>query len=84
MTPLYWDSILILQVGLPLSIVLQAIKLNLTLFVVGSKLDQVWSILPALELLPLHSLRRGVNSGGGATPMQAQWIKLDLGTSWIN
>ena len=41
MTPLYWDSILILQVGLPLSIVLQAIKLNLTLFVVGSKLDQV-------------------------------------------
>ena len=31
MTPLYWDSILILQVGLPLSIVLQAIKLNLNI-----------------------------------------------------
>ena len=33
----------------------------------NSAVDKVWSILPALELLPLDS-----------TPMQAKWIKLDL------
>ena len=38
-----------------------------------NELDQVWSILPALELLPLN-----LNSWGGATPMQAKWIKPDL------
>ena len=37
------------------------------------ELVRIWSILPALELLPV-----GVNSWGGATPMQAKWIKLDL------
>ena len=37
-------------------------------------LDQAWSILPALELLP--SSRRTVE--GEQTPMQAKWIKLDL------
>ena len=51
-------------------------------------LDQVWSILPALGLLPLNS-----NSRGWATPMQAKWIKLDLpypsdnllsGLTWLN
>ena len=48
--------------------------LNQTLY-----LDQVWSILPTLELLPLNCSRRcGVNSQGGATPMQSKWIKLDL------
>ena len=36
--------------------------------------------LPALELLPLDCSRR-VNSRGEATPMQAQWIKLDLDAS---
>ena len=50
-------------------------------------LDQVWSILPALELVPLdHSYRRqkgnsfacDVNSRGGPTPMRAKWIKLDV------
>ena len=40
-------------------------------------LDQVWSILPALELLPLHC-SRGVISPGRATKMQAKWIKLDI------
>ena len=39
-------------------------------------LDQVRSILPALELIPLDC---GVTSRGGATPMQAKWIELDLG-----
>ena len=38
-----------------------------------ASLDQVWSILPPLKLLPLNCSRRG-----GATPMQAKWIKLDL------
>ena len=45
--------------------------------------DQVWSISPALVLLPLDCSRRrpfacGVNSWGRATPMQAKWIELDL------
>ena len=37
-------------------------------------------ILPALELLPLDCVRPagGVNGRGGATPMQAKWIKLDV------
>ena len=43
-----------------------------------STIDQVWSILPAFELITLDSSHRGVNSQGGATPMQAKWIKLDL------
>ena len=42
-----------------------------------SILDQVWSIWPALELLPLDCWR-GVSNREGATPMQAKWIKLDL------
>ena len=33
--------------------------------------DQVWSIL-------IHPFACGVNSRGGATPMHAKWIKLDL------
>ena len=39
-------------------------------------LDQVWSILPALELLPSSRLKqsRGGNSNAG------KWIKLDLNT----
>ena len=44
-------------------------------------LDQVWSILPAVELLPLKAQAKGrtdSNSWGGATPMQAKWSKLDL------
>ena len=45
-------------------------------------LDQVWSTLPALELLPLDCSRR-MNSPGAATPMQAKWIKLDLAFIWI-
>ena len=40
----------------------------------GIILDQVRSILLALELLPSNLL----NSQEGATPMQAKWIKLDL------
>mgnify|MGYP001801331270 CR=1 FL=1 len=44
----------------------------------GISLDQVWSILPALELLPRDYSRCGVNSQGRATQMQAKWIKLDL------
>ena len=41
--------------------------------VINQNLDQVWSILPALELLSL-----GVNSRGVAAPMQTKWIILDL------
>ena len=37
-------------------------------------LDQVRSVLPALELLPLHCSR---SSQDRATPMQAKWIKLE-------
>ena len=40
-------------------------------------LDQVGSILPASELLPFNCSCRG-----GATPMQAKWIKLDLLIVW--
>ena len=36
-------------------------------------LDQVWSILAVLDWS-----HRGLTSWGGATPMQAKWIKLDL------
>ena len=42
-------------------------------------LDQVWSILPVLELLFLDWARWGLTSWGGATQMQAKWIKLDQG-----
>ena len=38
----------------------------------------MWSILPALELLPLKCSSRGVHSRRGASPMLAKWIKLDL------
>ena len=41
------------------------------------RLDQVWSTLPALELLP-PTVHTSVNSQGGATPMQANRIQLDL------
>ena len=42
-------------------------------------LDQIWSILPALELLPLEpQAKGGLNNQGRATPMQVKWIKLDL------
>ena len=60
---------------------------DLILNVTHVPLDQVRSILPVLELLPLNCSRRMnsreqftrcVNSRGGAIPMQAQWIKLDL------
>ena len=37
-------------------------------------IDQVWSILPAFELLTLDSSCCDANSRGGATPMQAKWI----------
>ena len=37
-------------------------------------LDQVWSLLSALECCSLC----GMTSREGATPMQAKWIKLDL------
>ena len=43
----------------------------------SDSLIQVWSILPALELLSLDWSRR-MTSRGGTTPMQAKWIKLDL------
>ena len=46
----------------------------------GDKLNQAWSILPALELLPLDCSRC---SWAGATPIQAKRIKLDLGISYI-
>ena len=36
-------------------------------------LDQVWSILPALELLPVNW-----SCSRGATPMYAKWFKHDL------
>ena len=49
---------------------------------VRHSIDQVWSILHALELLPLDSCC-GVNSWGGAMPMQAKWIKLDLDIAHI-
>ena len=42
-------------------------------------LDQVWSILPVLELIFLDWSRCGLTSWGGATPIQAKWIKLDQG-----
>ena len=41
------------------------------------KVDQVGSDLPALELLPLDC-SRSCEQLGGATPMQARLIKLDL------
>ena len=40
--------------------------------------DKVWSIMPALELLPFNWWRHSMISWGRATPMQAQWIKLVL------
>ena len=40
--------------------------------------DQVWSNLPAVKLLPLKWNR----IWAGATPMRAKWIKLDL--VWTN
>ena len=43
------------------------------------RLDQIWFILPALELLPFDC---GLNNRGGATPMQAKWIKLNLRYDW--
>ena len=42
------------------------------------KIPQVWSTLPALELLPLDCSRRRVNSRGGTTPFREKWIKFDL------
>ena len=38
-------------------------------------IDEVWSIFACIEVT---SPRLGVNSRGGATPMQAKWINLDL------
>ena len=39
--------------------------------------DQVWSILPAFELLPIDWSRQKT-SWGWVTPTQAKWTKLDL------
>ena len=46
-------------------------------------LDQAWSILPALGCSPLtvRAASKRPAAQGGATPMQAKWIKLDLITT---
>ena len=53
-------------------------------------LAQAWSILPALDLLPIdcsHRKQKGSKTGG-VTPMQAKWDKFDLDFlykfMWVN